>query len=302
MRFDAAAPPPGATPEPPRSAAFEPLSIEEAARRLAFTDLAFWLRRPPLFEEQPDLPDRFRGALGRRLEEFMQGGNEAGADAATLHGLLFGGETAREKARPYVLRIDVRNNEIKAVLRLFGSAANYWAMAESAFAAACEQGVALKQNSKHRLRFEIRMKEHHACAGLPKSAVPVRATLLFRTPLAIRSGQHTKTQLRTMPVNIAARLAKLLAWQGATLEYDRRTLAQITRRLEWDQREMRWLSWMRHSSTTPAGGMSIGGFVGALRVTGDLQPVWPLLRAGAITHAGGETALGLGRYDLLAGV
>jgi hypothetical protein len=294
-RSDASVAPPGA--------ASESVSIEEAARRLAFTDLAFWMRRPPYFEEEPDLADRFRGALGRRLEELARGDDiEAAADAHALHGFLFGGDAPRELARPFVLRIDVRKNEIKAVLRLFGLAANYWSVAENAFAAACEQGVALKQNSKHRLRFEILTREHHACAGLPKSAVPQRATLLFRTPLAIRSGQHTKMELRTLPVNIAARLAKLLAWQGVMLEYDRRMLAQVAGRLELDQREMRWLSWMRHSSTTRDGGMSIGGFVGALRVTGDLQPVWPLLRAGAITHAGGETALGLGRYDLLAGI
>lgn len=283
-------------------AAFEPLSLEEAGRRLAFTDLAFWLRRPPLFEEEPDLPDRFRGALGRRLEEFAQGDDEAATDAATLHGLLFGGEAVRERARPFVFQIDVRKDEIKAVLRLFGLAANYWSVAENAFVAVCERGIALKQNSKHRVKFKVLTAEHHASAGFPQCAAPQRVTLLFRTPLAIRSGQHTKAQLRTLPVNIAARLAKLLAWQGATLEYDRKTLAQIARRLEWDQREMRWLSWMRHSSTTRDGGAPIGGFVGAVRVTGDLRPVWPLLCAGAITHAGSETALGLGRYDLLAGI
>jgi hypothetical protein len=295
MRFEATATPLGA--------AFKPLSIDEAARRLAFTDLAFWMRRPEDFEDEPDLPDRFRGALGRRLEELACGDDiEAAADARVLHGLLFGDEGARERARPFVLRMDVRKNEIKAVLRLFGLVANYWSAADAAFVAACGRGVALKQNSRHRLQFEILATEHHACTGSPRSTVPQRATLLFRTPLAIRSGQHTKAQPRTLPVNIAARLAKLLAWQGATVEYNRKTLVQISRRLEWDQREMRWLAWTRHSSTTGESGIVVGGFVGALRVAGDLQPVWPLLRAGAITHAGGETALGLGRYDLLAGI
>jgi hypothetical protein len=65
---------------------------------------------------------------------------------------------------------------------------------------------------------------------------------------------------------------------------------------------MKWRSWMRHSSTTRPGGTPIGGFAGPLRIAGDLQPVWPLLCAGTITHAGSETALGLGRYDLLAGI
>lgn len=286
----------------PLGAALKPLSIEEAVRCVAFTDLAFWLRRPADFEEEPDLPDRLRGALGRRLEEFADSDDIGAADARALHGLLFGGETPRELARPFVLRIDVRKNEIKAVLRLFGVAANYWSGAENAFSAACERGVALKQNSKHRLRFEILATEHHACAGLPHCAVPQRATLLFRTPVAIRRGQHTKAQLRTLPVNIAARLTRLLAWQGATLEYDRRMLAQSAARLKLDQREMRWRSWVRHSSTTREAGMLVGGLVGALRIAGDLLPIWPLLCAGAVTHAGSETALGLGRYDLLAGV
>jgi hypothetical protein len=49
-------------------------------------------------------------------------------------------------------------------------------------------------------------------------------------------------------------------------------------------------------------GIPIGGFVGGLRVEGDLAPVWPLLCLGGIIHAGSGTALGLGRYDLLAGI
>jgi hypothetical protein len=288
---------------PASRAACDPVSLAEAARCLAFTDLAFWLRRPAHFEEEPDLADRFRGAFGRGLEQLAGDGSIApAADARELHGLLFSGETARETARPFVFRIDVRSDRIKVVLRLFGAAANYWSAAEAAFAATCARGVALKQNSKHRLQFEVLMTEHHACAGLPVSAVPQRATMLFRTPLAIRKGGHTNASLGTLPVNIAERLKRLLAWQGVMLEYDRRMLLQISGRLKLDQHELRWQSWTRHSSTTPAGGMPIGGFVGALRITGDLQPVWPLFCVGAITHAGGETALGLGRYDLLAGV
>jgi CRISPR-associated endoribonuclease Cas6 len=281
----------------------ELLSIDEAPGCLAFTDLAFWLRRPLHFEEEPDLPDRFRGALGRRLEELAcDDTGDPAADARRLHGLLFGDEASRELGRPFVFRIDVRKDHVKVVLRLFGSAANYWSAAEAAFISCCKQGVALKQNSKHRVRFELVAKEHHACGGLASIAIPQRATLLFRTPVAIRSGRYAKGQLRTLPANIAERLKKLLAWQGTMLAYDRGSLLRAASRLEFEQREMKWRSWTRHSSTTRAGGMLIGGFVGPLRIRGDLEPLWPLLCAGAIMHVGSETALGLGRYDLLGGV
>jgi hypothetical protein len=44
--------------------------------------------------------------------------------------------------------------------------------------------------------------------------------------------------------------------------------------------------------------MRLGGIVGEITYTGNLEPFIPLLRAGEILHAGKNTSFGLGRYTI----
>jgi CRISPR-associated endoribonuclease Cas6 len=278
------------------------LTLADAAQSLAFADLAFWLRRPGDFEEHPDLPDRIRGALGRRLVGLSDGAGAAAHDAATLHGMMFGRRDDNETARPFVIHTDVKGERIKVVVRLFGAASNYWASLEAAIEAACMTGIALKQGGRQRLRFEILKRECCAAPSWEIPSAPARATLLFGTPVALREGRQTRPSLRGLPVNAARRLKALLAWQGAAFDFRHGDLARASRGLLYGYDELFWARWSRRSSSTGADGMPLGGFMGALRVSGDIEAVWPLLCAGALTHVGSGAALGLGRYDLLAGV
>ena len=282
------------------------VSLGTAPAFLAFTDLVHHVSRPALLEDEPDLPDRLRGAVGRRLEELVAGSEVFvdAADAACLWTLLFrrDGESGRSEARPYVMRVDFDREVIRVVLRLFGVSANYWKPASVALERALLSGIALRHGGRQRVAMLQTGSGVRSFTGIPISRVPERATLHFRTPVALRAGQHTKSQLTSLPLNLVARANALLAWQGLRLAFDRSHLALAQTALRLDDFGLIWCRWLRHSSTTRTAGIPVGGFVGRLRIEGDLAPVWPLLCLGVIIHAGSGTALGLGRYDLLAGI
>lgn len=60
---------------------------------------------------------------------------------------------------------------------------------------------------------------------------------------------------------------------------------------------LRWYNWQRRSARQQQR-IPMGGVVGELTLTGDLEPVWPWLWAGQWAHIGKGAVMGLGRYRL----
>lgn len=142
--------------------------------------------------------------------------------------------------------------------------------------------------------------------GLDRAAVLSSGgavTMRPRTPLQIlRGGRVVSEPTPADLVGAAARRCVALAWTfGAGLELSVRDLESAARdqldgRGEWTRLEAtRWSS--RQQQRHP-----VGGVMGAIRITGDLEPFMPFLGACVRVGLGKGTALGLGLFDLTVGL
>jgi hypothetical protein len=266
----------------------------EALDHWRWSDVIAIGKLPPQFEEVPDLPDRIRGALGRRLE--AERGR--GPRAAAAFDILFGTNwTARGNAiRPYVIRCDRRGDRLAVVLRMTGFAALLAEEAAAALQAALEGGIALKSHARLRLPIPVETMKIISRRGLSTRRPPTSATLHFQTPLAIRRGTAISGDLSRLPLNLYNRMASLARWQDWALAPPQADVLAAARRLNFLDLDLRAESWQRFSATTGPRATHIRGVVGRSIVSGPLAEVWPLLRFGEYFHGGGECALGLGRY------
>lgn len=63
------------------------------------------------------------------------------------------------------------------------------------------------------------------------------------------------------------------------------------------ERDLMWYDWERHSFRQKTMILQ-GGFVGRVVLAGQLEPLFPLLRAGEVLHVGKETTVGMGNFAL----
>lgn len=128
-----------------------------------------------------------------------------------------------------------------------------------------------------------------------------QAILHFATPLRLqRQGKvlgMRELDPRTLIVTLARRYQMLTsAWQPNAPTLDFRQIGELASQLQMETR-LHWLDFERYSSrqqqTTP-----LGGLVGELQLTGNLEPLASLLELGQTLHIGKETTFGLGGYQL----
>jgi hypothetical protein len=272
------------------------VNLVEALDSWRWTDVIVIGRLPPQFEEVPDLPDRIRGALGRRLEAKRDGGTRAQSLYDIMFGTICG--THGSAIRPYVIRCDRCGDRLAVVLRITGFAALLAAEAAVALHAALEGGIALKSHARMRLPIAVETMRILPRRGLPQRKSPTSAMLHFLTPLAIRRGSAVSGDLSRLPLNLHNRLSALARWQDWSLVRPDADVLAAVRQLSFLDLDLRAESWLRFSSTTGAKAAHIRGFVGRSIISGPVQQVWPLLRFGEYFHGGGECALGLGRYAI----
>jgi hypothetical protein len=141
----------------------------------------------------------------------------------------------------------------------------------------------------------------------PGLAVPVlvdarRARLRIATPLRLQSQGHPLGPEALGPRKLLTaimRRASLLFEMHAGLPgvaADAPELARQAERLT-DSRDLQWKDWTRYSSRQQAE-MTLGGVVGEWVLEGDLGPLAPWLWLGQWLHAGKNTTMGMGRYDV----
>jgi len=126
-------------------------------------------------------------------------------------------------------------------------------------------------------------------------------TLRFMTPLRIKYNRDlvVKPEFHILIRNLLRRLGLLYYFHCGNQEpsWNHREIIEHAMNISITSSSLKWLDWERYSSRQDTR-MRLGGIVGEITYTGNLEPFIPLLRAGEILHAGKNTSFGLGRYTI----
>ncbi|WGD28406.1 hypothetical protein AncyloWKF20_11300 [Ancylobacter sp. WKF20] len=262
--------------------------LETLLSALHWTDLTLVMTAPPLMEELPDLGDRFRGALGRRLEAMGPTGAEAWH---LLFGPLFRAGS-EEAIRPYAIAAHRERDAIIWRLRLFGFADLWAEEIEAAMRLAPVAGIALRRSGMQRVPLDIRSVTRALSwwASPPHEARRVRMTTI--TPLIIRRSRSTLGSLDGLHSSIIRRLLAVARWCDAAAS---RSLLADLRSDVWSLADetLSPVGWVRHSSNHPEGVVNLG--LSGHFLLSDLTPIGNRLTQSALLfHAGGGATAGFG--------
>ena len=172
----------------------------------------------------------------------------------------------------------------------------------AASAAACQRALDYGFGSAHVPCELVSLRTHEHEMPLQES-LPETIVLEFVTPLRLQ--RHKKlicADELTAPLLIEALLkrADLVMRQHSDQtqgwpNFDRLWLA--AKNTAFCEKQLQWQEWHR-ASLRRKQGMTLGGLMGHVRLTGDWQDFWPLLRLGELLHVGKNTVFGLGRYNI----
>ncbi len=124
------------------------------------------------------------------------------------------------------------------------------------------------------------------------------AVIRFLTPTRLKvNGQLASSAgFRTLAFTMLRRLLELAHFYapGVVIDWDFARLLARTASVRVAASDLHWHDWQRYSNRQRQT-MSLGGFVGSLRLEGDLTPFVPLLRSAEVLHVGKGATFGLGR-------
>jgi hypothetical protein len=277
-------------------------SLADIGRGFLYTDVVVETRAPELLEELPELPDRVRGAWGRRLEDIAARQNAQTwlNEEPSAWSVFFGPPiltSGLDPVRPYVIRTDRSGKHVTVTLRLFGFADCWLEDSFSALVAALEGGIAIRERSSHRVPFAVVDHQVQRHWGIAPTSRTARTYIALMTPLALRAGQRTQGSLARLGGALSRRLRALARWQDADLidPEEWRRIAQP----DWTEADsdLSFATWIRFSSSQQSG-QPIRGFVGRSILSGLDEDGWMLLNLGQVMHAGSGCAAGLGRIEV----
>ena len=278
-----------------------------------------------------------RGAFGRALRSSLcvmgpdQGCETCGLRSACLYTRLF--ETFVEgepppfvkgeitAPRPFVLEAEeerrqfVPGDRLRFDLLLFGSAVQLQALAAVAVARMAGRGL-----GERRRRFALEEIAFLDAAGrfrplaapgrpLAPALVPSHnglpedeITLCFRTPARFKAGGRLVQSLgfRALVFRMLARALEIAHFYGdrEAIDWQFQPLLRQADRVRIVEQELTWKDLKRYSARQQTE-MTLGGFVGSMRLAGNLAPFAPLLRVAEILHVGKGTTFGLGRIEVV---
>jgi len=277
-----------------------------------------------------------RGAFGRALRKAscvmgpQQNCETCGLRGACLYTRLFetfidgepppflkGHETA---PRPFVVEAEDERRQFTPGdrlgfdLLLFGSAVELQALAVVAVARMAESGLGERRRrfaveeiafldaggefrpilSPGRPRAQALLPPTN---GLPEDEIVLR----FRTPARFKTGNHLMPSLgfRALVFRMLARALELTHFFGDrdAIDWSFQSFLRQAEGVRLVEKDLSWKDLKRYSARQGAE-MSMGGFVGSMRLAGDLAPFAPLLRTAEIIHVGKGTTFGLGRVEV----
>jgi len=144
---------------------------------------------------------------------------------------------------------------------------------------------------------------YHAATvqDLALPVLPVNVVALqFLTPTRIVFAEHLATTMdfHILIRSLLRRLSNLAYFhRGTALEIDFRAIIAEAQTINTMTQDLRWYDWERYSSRQDVR-MQLGGVVGRVTYSGNLEPFLPLLRLGEFLHVGKGTSFGLGKYML----
>lgn len=139
----------------------------------------------------------------------------------------------------------------------------------------------------------------------PEDLPPGPLTLRFLTPTRIKiAGSLAEgVGFPALAERMARRVREMAHFYGTPgppgtgPAWDLDTLVQRAEGVQVVDSRLSWRDWERYSSRQETR-MALGGFVGTLRLQGDLTPFHPLLRAAEVLHIGKATTFGLGKVQV----
>jgi hypothetical protein len=284
-----------------------PLEFPRHLAKLEWQDLAsVWRRtlfevqvhRPTGFAHAASMPHRLRGAFGHALLRIKS------AEGAELREALFGESVAwRSRTglpRPFLIECDEGTDKLLLRLVLFGIADQWRDAAFGAFFDAVEQGVAMDDRpGSLRRPLEILGASWTRTEGVRAIQAGLSARLRFLTPLQLGPRHTLGLRYADIIVSLAERAAGLAVWQGFEVEPELGRWRDIAKTLVFNDDGLRPVVWERRSGAQGGKLIPMAGLSGSLDILRPPEVIMPLLALGETMHAGGGTALGLGRYEVL---
>ena len=277
-----------------------------------------------------------RGAFGRALRKALcvmrqgQMCEACGLRSACLYTRLF--ETFIEgeappflkghvtSPRPFVIEAEEERRQfapgdrLRFDLLLLGSAVELQALAAVASARMAEGGL-----GERRRRFAVEEIAFLDAAGtfqplvapgrpLAPPLLPSRnglpedeITLRFQTPARFKAGEHLVQSLgfRDLVFRMLVRALELAHFFGDrnAIDWQFQPFLRQAGGVRIVERDLSWRDLRRYSARQGTE-MNMGGFVGSMRLAGDLAPFAPLLRTAEIIHIGKGATFGLGRVEV----
>jgi hypothetical protein len=232
------------------------------------------------------------------------------------------GQTAAP--RPFVLEVDEERRHfapgdcLRFDLLLFGSAVQLQTLAAVAVGRMAEHGLGERRRrfTAEQIAFLDASGEftalfangHLIRKGLAPSLLPPHnglpeneVVLRFLTPARFKTAGRLQGSLgfRALVFRMLARALELSHFFGdrAAIDWHFQPLLRQADGVRVLEQDLTWKDLKRYSARQGTE-MTMGGFVGSMRLTGDLAPFAPLLRIAEIIHIGKGTTFGLGRVEV----
>lgn len=144
--------------------------------------------------------------------------------------------------------------------------------------------------------------DYPICVGASKGEdIGSLVHLRLQTPIRLKAGGRFASRLdfSLLVRALLRRISDLTRFHcDAELVLDYGQWIALAEKVQTRAMNTRWYDWERYSLRQDQR-MKLGGLVGDVVFTGDIEPFMPLLRLGADLHVGKGTGFGLGRYEIL---
>jgi len=222
--------------------------------------------------------------------------------------------------RPFVIEAEEERRDfapgdrLRFDLLLFGSAVALQALAAVAVARMAERGLGERRRrfAVEEIAFMNAAGDFHPIVspgrplappllppsnGLPEDEIVLR----FCTPARFKAAGRLMPSIgfRALAFRMLARALELTHFFGdrAAIDWQFQSLLRRADRVRIVEQDLSWRDLKRYSARQQTE-MTLGGFVGSMRLAGDLALFAPLLRTAEIIHVGKGTTFGLGRVEV----
>ena len=128
----------------------------------------------------------------------------------------------------------------------------------------------------------------------------VKSILLhFVTPLRLQKKGTIlrRFELEEFILNCQRRLEYVSSLYGEAVKIDKEELLKLVRDISVEQQKISWQNWERYSSKQKRN-MNLGGIAGTVVLSGNINPILPLLYSCSFFHIGKQTVFGLGKFEV----